>query len=1126
MAAFRKGHMKVVKWMVNHVTQFPSDQEMTRYISTVSDKELLEKCQDCVKIIRAAKDQQAAKANKNATILLEELDMEKTREESKRAAAARRRERKKKKKLEKKEEKRKLHEENQKNEMIYGEEEEEEEDEDKEEVEQERERETSSAEVVGEQSPGRATVEGEEGDSGIDANSQGSCSSNEVKTAAKDRRKEKKKKKLGNNINSGGNAGGGGGGNSAPNNIHPPSETRLPAASTSKTIAEERRSTPVSSVYTSSSSSSMLHTNITTLSENNNTTKSVPATGSLNKTSTENKSNSSNYHNEMPCKPRYNANERKNKGHLIFEASRHPADREDFEATGNETYIPVNKGKKASYMNLYTDGELVPSNIKTGSSTSPKQAGKREEGWKEVVRNCRYLNSPFRSKKVSVPLNAISRVIGRGGSNINAIRGATGAHIEVEKQSKGQGERIITIKGSTEAVRQAHNLIVALIKDPDVDILQMLPKSAKQAVAAWDKSVNAKVKNGPVKTTTVTTSSSALISGVSSLPKLSLTPVCGSTNAPLITPLRTCVASYSTTSNRVTAPRLMAAAEKRAAQLAAASNTTKTTMSYTTAIMTSNRASKVVTTTATTSSQTFAAKLTAEVTPALSLPSTMPSTPQLSPATVANKLSPPISAPQPPPAPSASSPSPPLQSNTPVNTTLEYSLFNDTFTKVAQQSMWGRENDSSQKGRNFASVAGTGAPNNGPVPPPNKYLDNAPPQADASKAPGYRGAAVCSPVSSKTQNSTTPPSMPVNAMVQNSPYPNFPPSESQPPSQPLAIARPEYTRPVYAEYPPDHSTALLKMVPGTDSSYHSMSYSQPHATTTVTMSRLNPRAPDFSSSMKPPPSQQTPLYNQAPPPTTYMPPPHNAILANNNVISFPLGKYPQSRPNGQTRWPYIAHHPYPQPEMMGFTNAHLATLASLGHQAANDLLAGLENGSVGSPNVSPSSPQGQVPSGDHRSIEDRKVPPRPIGTERAWKNYTGMGTGGGEPDLTNASWISWASGNNLSSMDRHQMYRTSQGPTAGYSRLPITDDLPNIIDTAAYQGGENQHYNGGPAAATALSVMHSMPLLPHYASDMAPPTAAPPDTLKMEAPWDPTRIPIPELQEKQQQHGWTAKWSH
>ena len=108
MAALRKGHIKVVKWMVNHVTQFPSDQEMTRYISTINEKDLLDRCDECIKIIKAAKETQAAKANKNASILLEELDMEKTREESKKAAAARRRERKRKKKFEKKEEKRKL----------------------------------------------------------------------------------------------------------------------------------------------------------------------------------------------------------------------------------------------------------------------------------------------------------------------------------------------------------------------------------------------------------------------------------------------------------------------------------------------------------------------------------------------------------------------------------------------------------------------------------------------------------------------------------------------------------------------------------------------------------------------------------------------------------------------------------------------------------------------------------------------------------------------------------------------------------------------------------------------------------------------------------------------------------
>ena len=46
-------------------------------------------------------------------------------------------------------------------------------------------------------------------------------------------------------------------------------------------------------------------------------------------------------------------------------------------------------------------------------------------------------------------------------------------------------------RGSAEATRQAHTLITALIKDPDVDILQMLPKSTKLAVvsvSSWDKS--------------------------------------------------------------------------------------------------------------------------------------------------------------------------------------------------------------------------------------------------------------------------------------------------------------------------------------------------------------------------------------------------------------------------------------------------------------------------------------------------------------------------------------------------------------------------------------------------------------------------------------------------------------
>uniref|UniRef100_A0A4W5LYS0 Ankyrin repeat and KH domain containing 1 n=1 Tax=Hucho hucho TaxID=62062 RepID=A0A4W5LYS0_9TELE len=77
MAAFRKGHVKVVQYLVKEVNQFPSDIECMRYIATIMDKDLLKKCHQCMETIVKAKDQQAAEANKNASILLKELDLEK-----------------------------------------------------------------------------------------------------------------------------------------------------------------------------------------------------------------------------------------------------------------------------------------------------------------------------------------------------------------------------------------------------------------------------------------------------------------------------------------------------------------------------------------------------------------------------------------------------------------------------------------------------------------------------------------------------------------------------------------------------------------------------------------------------------------------------------------------------------------------------------------------------------------------------------------------------------------------------------------------------------------------------------------------------------------------------------------
>jgi len=271
---------------------------------------------------------------------------------------------------------------------------------------------------------------------------------------------------------------------------------------------------------------------------------------------------------------------------------------------------------------------------------------------------------------------------------------------------------------------------------------------------------------------------------------------------------KTTNAAFSMANSRssATAPRHAAAAEKRAAAAlaaAAAASNTKTTMSYTTAIMTAGRQTKIVTTT----TQTFAAKLTESSTAAMGATTTITqsqakqprsassvsSAPQIAPASPSkHNTAPPVSrastsgipslietAPiakplmaeavpngqasqvphsqqgrktpqeqsqpiQPPQQQPIGRPS--GQSETPLQ---QYSLFNDS------KPVWECENDAaSQKGMNFASVAAAGAASTtGQAIAPPKFLDNLPPQVDASKAPGYRGSSMSSPVLSKASMS-------------------------------------------------------------------------------------------------------------------------------------------------------------------------------------------------------------------------------------------------------------------------------------------------------------------------------------------------------------------------------------
>ena len=542
MAAFRKGHTKVVKWMVNHVTQFPSDQEMTRYINVV-EKEVIDKCHECVKIIRAAKETQAAKANINASILLKELDMEKSREESRKAAAAKRRERKKRRKQEKREAQRKLvegdqpegsknHQKNKNQKTERDEDDSDDSDSDKDDSNDE-----DDDDVEDEIVPAN---EKEEGDSGIDANSQGSCSSSDAKGAttkatlavvleassvnnkkivAKNANQRKKNQPItvaataeASTSNSTNNS-------KSSSNRSSSSPAPLPTVKAVpepvKPIREDIRKTrdqqrdlknqrvpettqklPVATKTTNEKENvapKEIEKPVVKVEKKTEYTSSVAApVVAVASTTREYTQKTSTYENSSAL----TSGRGRGKPTVVFGNSRlPPIDRDDYEI---DYFKPSNINKPKSSTSPTKQPSSASSISKISQQTQSQQQQQRnstgvEEEWKEVVRKCSVQQTgsgatasatpavpsanEIGCKKIQVPLNAISRVIGRGGSNINAIRAATGAHIEVEKQGKTQGDRSITIKGVAEATKQAHNLIATLIKDPDADILSMLPRN-------------------------------------------------------------------------------------------------------------------------------------------------------------------------------------------------------------------------------------------------------------------------------------------------------------------------------------------------------------------------------------------------------------------------------------------------------------------------------------------------------------------------------------------------------------------------------------------------------------------------------------------------------------------------
>ncbi|KAF4795606.1 Ankyrin repeat domain-containing protein 17 [Turdus rufiventris] len=470
MAAFRKGHVKVVRYLVKEVNQFPSDSECMRYIATITDKEMLKKCHLCMESIVQAKDRQAAEANKNASILLEELDLEKAsakscswqyfsfkipiscsfkmirlvklREESRRLALAAKREKRKEKRRKKKEEqRRKLEEIEAKNKENF-------------ELQAAQEKEKLKAEDDPEvpMEPPSATTTTTIGISATWTTLAGSHGKrNNTITTTSSKRKNRKNKVT-------------------PDNVQIIFDDQLPISySQPEKVNGESKS---SSTSESGDSDNMRISSCSDESSNSNSSHKSDNHSSTAVTNTQ--------------------SNKKQPSVLVT------CPKDERKAVPGKSSIKLSEViNEVTSNSLSTCTKSAPSPLSSPNGkltiASPKRGQKREEGWKEVVR---------RSKKVSVPSTVISRVIGRGGCNINAIRECTGAHIDIDKQKDKTGDRIITIRGGTESTRQATQLINALIKDPDKEIDELIPKNRLKS-----STVNSKIGSSTPATTTAANSS-------------------------------------------------------------------------------------------------------------------------------------------------------------------------------------------------------------------------------------------------------------------------------------------------------------------------------------------------------------------------------------------------------------------------------------------------------------------------------------------------------------------------------------------------------------------------------------------------------------------------------------------
>uniref|UniRef100_A0A1I8ATV9 ANK_REP_REGION domain-containing protein n=1 Tax=Steinernema glaseri TaxID=37863 RepID=A0A1I8ATV9_9BILA len=391
MTAFRKGHLKIIRYLVKHVQQFPGDAECYRFLQafTEKDKELEERCRQCLSVILTAKERQAAQAEAAAQSLLEQLAEEQEQAASRKRSKQLKNEEKRAKRLAKKAEeqeaarlkelaakeeaeaKRKAKEETKKKVV--------------EKVVLKKDDEPLREEMIEEQAEESIpTIEKEE--LPLDEKEPELPQSELLVSAFEALQTEK------------------------------PDETveKIEEWTEVASIGSEKKPVEVAAVASVRGRRS----------NRKEATKLTTANGA---------------------------------SKTVVTPAKSESESEWCKAGSNKKKVAV--GKPVT---------------KSTTSGSVKSGEVSDDGgvWNNIE------SSKRRQQVMNLASSHIARVIGRGGVNINAIREATNANIEVEKQisSRNQGPRNITIKGNSEAVKNAVLMIEVLLKEADLTINQIVSR--------------------------------------------------------------------------------------------------------------------------------------------------------------------------------------------------------------------------------------------------------------------------------------------------------------------------------------------------------------------------------------------------------------------------------------------------------------------------------------------------------------------------------------------------------------------------------------------------------------------------------------------------------------------------